>query len=509
MLKSTVDQVLLDQFRAEVKGRTPHHAGEDGFVNATPLDDITSALLECAREQGLNLSKDGVRVYAKFDSKIHGGSVKVRPAVAILEDAISTGRLKRGQVVFEATSGNFGLALGMLSRLGVEVVALVSRKLQKGVVEKLLSDGVKIIHLDIDICPAPGMMGDVDLVVAKGVAQGVRQQLTEIGLDPAPFDSVRHEAEAALARQDAMGLAKLLAGAYGGFCPEQYDNALNVEAHRSVTGPEVDHQLRANGSSLGEFAVVCAFGTGGTATGVSEFVRARYGRSGVRVVFPLTGQDVAGIRTKDKALGLKFYSPESYLGEHEVDFEETRKVFDFFNTRGYDVGESGALVLYACIQLLNYGLERRLVAVVADGSSKYGAGAATLVKDQVSLKEAAAKVGEYGAVLWAHNMFVPREEGVRVIAKSLGCPEETVKVARSKDVQAILNGGEPSEEFGRLLPSDGRVVLVVCMAGNTSLMLAKVLEKKGVVAQSLMGGITALPASRGRQPFELVQISRA
>ena len=81
-------------------------------------------------------------------------------------------------------------------------------------------------------------------------------------------------------------------------------------------------------------------------------------------------------------------------------------------------------------------------------------------------------------------------------------------MANVKDVQAVLNGGEISKEFDNLLPINDRPVLVVCMAGNTSLMLAKVLERKGVAAESLVGGITGLPASRGRQPFELVQVAR-
>ena len=72
-----------------------------------------------------------------------------------------------------------------------------------------------------------------------------------------------------------------------------------------------------------------------------------------------------------------------------------------------------------------------------------------------------------------------------------------------------MNGGNPSEDFEKLLPQDKKPILVVCMAGVTSQMLAKVLEKRGVVAESLIGGITGLPASRTKQPFELVQIARS
>ena len=512
MQKEAADRQLLQKFEEGVRDNVPHMEGRR-VVNPTPLVDVSEVLRECARDEyGVHLAADGLRVFAKFDSKIAGGSVKVRPAVRIAEEAISSGRLRSGQTIFEATSGNFGLALGALGRLGLDVVALVSRRLQQGVLDQLRAGGVRLVNLDIDICPAPGLQGSADVLVARGVAQSVRQQLAELGFDPKEFDAVGEEAVEILARQDAISLAKLLARAFGGFCTEQYDNELNVEAHSTVTGPEIDQQLEGMGSSLGRADFVCTFGTGGTAGGVGRYISAKHGRKGVRVVFPLAGQDVAGIRTKEKSLGLRFYSPGAYLGEHEADFEEASRLFEFFNRKGLDVGESGALALYACMQLVNYGVGREFVVMVADGSSKYTAEVKAVARrgkrDQVRLDEAASAIGEYGAVIWAHNMFVPRPEGIRVIASSLGCDESAVKVANVADVQAVLNGRDPSEEFEKLLPKEDRPVLVVCMAGNTSLMLAKVLERRGVAAESLVGGISGLPGSRGKQPFELVQVSR-
>ncbi len=513
MQSTSTDRELLEKFEEEVWAKVPHFEGSNA-VNSTPLVDVTDVLLECAKtEYGLKLGAGVLRVFAKFDSKIHGGSVKVRPAASIIRDAISSGRLAKGQTIFEATSGNFGIALNLVGRLGLNVVALVSRRLQQGVTGQLQADGAKLVNLDIDICPAPGFQGNEDALIAKGVATSVRQQLAELGFDTKTFDRVRDEAEALLGRQDAIGLAKLLARAYDGFCTEQYDNELNVDVHRSVTGPELDQQLAGKRTSLGEAEFVCTFGTGGTATGISRYVASKYGKKGVRVIFPQAGQDVAGIRTKEKARGLRFYEPESYLGEHEVDFEETSRVFQFFNKKGYDVGESGALALYACMQLINYGVGSKFVVMVADGASKYLSEVKALARrgkrDQVRLEEAASAISEYSGVVWAHNMFVPREEGIKVIASSLGIDQSKVKVANVMDVQAVLNGREPSEEFGKLLPTDDKPILVVCMAGNTSLMIAKVLERSGVPAESLVGGITGLPESRGKQPFQLVEMARS
>src|SRR5207249_5814214 len=139
-------------------------------------------------------------------------------------------------------------------------------------------------------------------------------------LDTSVFDNARGYVEALLAKQDVINLAELLARIYDGFCPEQYDNEPNVRSHGTTTAPEIDQQLKAHGYSLGDFRIITAFGTGGTSTGLAKYSQANYGRKPVHVVFPLPNQDVAGIRTRDKAVGLRFYQPELYGGEHEVDF---------------------------------------------------------------------------------------------------------------------------------------------------------------------------------------------
>src|SRR5207245_4546205 len=272
--KPQVDEALLRRFRSEIASKVPHIVERDGsktFVNPTPLEDLTTALIECARvEYGLEISARIIKVFGKFDSKITGGSVKVRPAVEIIEDAIASGRLKTGQTIFEATSGNFGIALGMLEEIGINVIFLVSRKLQIGVLDELNRNSVKTVNLDIYICPAPGLALDQNLVIAKATASNVREQLSDLGLDTAQFDKSRAEIESLLARQDVINLAKILAKVYGGFCPEQYDNELNVKSHERVTAPEIDQQLGDIGLSLADFKIISAYGTGATSADITK-----------------------------------------------------------------------------------------------------------------------------------------------------------------------------------------------------------------------------------------------
>jgi cysteine synthase len=106
------------------------------------------------------------------------------------------------------------------------------------VIKELEGSGVKTI--DLDVCPAPGMQMDPNLLVAKIVAANMRDRFREIGLDLRPFDDSRSRVEELLARQDVINLAKAFADAYGGFCPAQYENELNPTAHESVTGPEME-----------------------------------------------------------------------------------------------------------------------------------------------------------------------------------------------------------------------------------------------------------------------------
>src|SRR5438128_12280643 len=514
--KPQLDEALLRRFQSQIKNKVPHLIERDGsraFVNPTPLEDLTAPLIECARvEYGLEISAKSIKIFGKFDSKIIGGSVKVRPAVEIIEDAIASCKLRTGQTVFEATSGNFGIALGMLEKIGISVVFLVSRKLQSGVLDELNKNSARTVNLDIDICPAPGLAMDQNLVIAKVTASNVRQQLADLGLDTSQFDKSRVEIEDLLARQDVINLAKLLAKIYGGFCPEQYDNELNVKSHETVTAPEIDQQVKERGLSLAEFKIISAFGTGGTSAGLSKYIQTKYGKKSVHLVFPLNNQDVAGIRTKDKALGLRFYDPALYAGQHEVDFEQARRVLRFFVGRGYDIGESSALALYACLQMLNYGVVDKFVVMLADGIDKYRSTLGTVAQAppplEVTLPQASSSVADYGEVLWTHGMFVPKEDGIKLVASSLGCDESKIKVARASDVQALISTEKIPDNIITVLPKNNRKVLLVCMAGGTSLRVAQIFAAKGIQGQSLTGGIMSLSENSKKQPSDLVQMAR-
>ena len=507
--KENIDTVLLEHFQQEIWNKVPH-LEKTKVVNATPLIDITNDLKECAKkEYGLDLTNTDLQVFGKFDSSLLAGSIKVRPAVHIVHDAIISGKLKQGQTIFEATSGNFGIALGQIAKLGLDVVTLVSRRLQEGVFEELRNEKIRIINLDMDICPAPGMKDNPNLLAAKATAANIRSQLSEFGFDPVVFDKSSSEIEAVLAKQDIINLAKLLAKIYGCFCPEQYDNELNIDVHKTVTGAEIDQQLHEQGHLLAEFRIVCTFGTGGTSGGLSRYLMEKYEKKSLHVVFPLGDQDVAGIRTKDKASGLKFYEPERYAGEHEVDFSQAKRLLKYFVDKGHDMGESSALALYAVMQMANFGgYGGKFVVIVADGIQKYKKNLAEKQsRVKVDLQEAVSNIGNYDRVVWIHTQYAPRKEGIELIANSLGVDQSKIFVPKARDVEKLLTTQEIPKELDDALGGADSKTLLVCMMGNTSLMVAQALARKGIVSESLNGGINALSQGKPVHISQLVQVA--
>lgn len=510
---ANIDNVLLDRFEQQIWRKLPHlEENPDGprVVNPTPLVEMTKDLRECAKKvYNLDLPDSGLKVYGKLDSNLLTGSIKVRPAVHIIHDAIKKGKIKSGDTIIEATSGNFGIALGQLTKIGLNVVSLVSRKLQEGVFEELQNENIRIMNLDMDICPAPGMKDNPNLLAAKATAANIRSQLDDLGFDVAIFDKAMPDVQSLLASQDIINLAKFLAKIYGCFCPEQYDNSLNLDAHRTITALEIDQQLHEKGDSLEDYRVICTFGTGGTSGGLSRYMSEKYGKKSIHIVFPAENQDVAGIRTKSKASGLTLYNPERYAREHEVDFEQAKHLLKFFVDNGYDIGESSALALYSVIQMTNFGGAGKYVVIVADGIQKYKKNLEAISKKQkrvqVSLQEAASSVNDYDKIIWIHTQFTPKEEGIEVIAKSLGVDKSKIIVPTARTVGRLLTTQEIPDELNKDLQGPQGKTLLVCMAGQTSLMASKVLASKGIASESLIGGITELPEGKTRDLSELIR----
>jgi cysteine synthase A len=178
------------------------------------------------------LNRGGARVLAKLESSNPGGSVKDRVALAMVEAAESSGRLRPGATIIEPTSGNTGVGLALVSAVkGYRLVLTMPETMSVERRKLAAAYGAEIV-----LTPgAQGMSGSI----AK--AQELR--------DSTP----------------------------GSVILQQFENPANPEVHYRTTGPEI---LAAAGEGISAF--VAGVGTGGTITGTGRFLKEKI--PGIKVV---------------------------------------------------------------------------------------------------------------------------------------------------------------------------------------------------------------------------------
>src|SRR5487761_1552863 len=185
------------------------------LVGETPLVDI-SLMLEAD-------SAPNVSLFAKLESFNPGGSVKDRIGVAMIETAEAEGRIEPGRTtIVEATSGNTGIALAF-------------------------------------VCAAKGY--DLVLTLPQGMSREREILLKLYGASVRITESLG-------GMQEAVQAAKAMARDPDVFLPDQFSNPANPQAHRRTTGPEIERALDGRIDVL-----VAGVGTGGTITGVGEYLR--------------------------------------------------------------------------------------------------------------------------------------------------------------------------------------------------------------------------------------------
>ena len=169
------------------------------------------------------LAPKNVTMYVKCEFFNPAGSVKDRLAIAIIEDAETSGKLKPGQTVVEATSGNTGIALAMVcAAKGYPFVAVMA--------ESFSIERRKIMRL---------LGARVILTPAAERGTGMVRKADE------------------------------LARKHGWFLARQFENPANPAYHRNTTAPEILSDFA--GRRLDFF--VTGWGTGGTLTGVGEVLK--------------------------------------------------------------------------------------------------------------------------------------------------------------------------------------------------------------------------------------------
>ena len=301
---------------------TKIYTSADQLIGKTPLLELTHL------EKALGLE---AKVVAKLEYFNPAGSVKDRIAKAIIEDAEATGRLKEGSVIIEPTSGNTGIGLASVAaakgyRLIItmpETMSVERRQLIKAYgAELVLTEGSK------------GMKG----AIAK--AEELQKEIPD----------------------------SIIAG--------QFVNPANPKAHKETTGPEIWEDTD------GEVDIfVAGVGTGGTVTGVGEFLKSQ--KASVKVVAvepadsPVLSKGTAGAH-KIQGIGAGFVPDVLNTGVYDEVFPVTND--DAFATgkllgksEGVLVGISSGAALFAAIELAkrpeNKG--KTIVALLPDSGDRY------------------------------------------------------------------------------------------------------------------------------------------
>ena len=298
------------------------YTSADQLIGKTPLLELTNI------EKKLDLN---AKILAKLEYFNPAGSVKDRIAKAMIDDAEAKGLLKEGSVIIEPTSGNTGIGLAAVAaargyRIIIvmpETMSVERRQLMKAYgAELVLTDGSK------------GMKG----AIAKA-------------------DELAEEIE-------------------GAFIPGQFINPANPAAHFATTGPEIYEDTDGKVDIF-----VAGVGTGGTVTGVGQYLKSK--NPDVKVVAvepassPVLSKGEAGAH-KIQGIGAGFVPDVLDTGVYDeiiaVENDDAFKTGKLIGkTEGVLVGISAGAAAYAAIELAkrpeNAG--KNIVVLLPDTGDRY------------------------------------------------------------------------------------------------------------------------------------------
>lgn len=292
------------------------------LIGRTPILELRNL----KREQGLN-----VNILAKLESYNPGGSIKDRIAMAMLDDAEEKGILTKSTTIIEPTSGNTGIGLASVAAArGYKIILTMPDTMSIERRNLLKAYGAKLILTD----GAKGMKG----AIAKA--------------------------------------EELLSETPNSFMPGQFINESNPAIHKKTTGPEI---WEATNGQVDIF--VAGVGTGGTITGVGEYLKSKNRDIKIFAVepedSPVLSQGKAGAH-KIQGIGAGFVP--DILNTNIYDEVITVKNEDAFatgrlitKTEGLIVGISSGAVMWAAMQLGNReeNRDKNIVVILPDTGERY------------------------------------------------------------------------------------------------------------------------------------------
>lgn len=296
------------------------------FRGTSILDQIGNTPL--LRLDSLEAGLPGIEVFGKAEFFNPGGSVKDRPAMSMILDGERTGRLTKGRIILDSTSGNTGIAYAMIgSALGYKVKLVVPSNCSHERKQILKAYGAETIYSD------PGEGSDGAIRVCREI----------YAQDPDKY-----------------------------FYPDQYNNPANWKAHFETTGSEIMEQTDGRVTHF-----VAAMGTSGTFMGVAR--RLKRDVPGVQCISAQPASSfhgLEGLKHMPTAIVPGIYdaslADRNLWIETEDAYEMTRQVA---RRQGILIGISSGANLAAARLVANEmvarGEEGVIVTVLCDGAAKY------------------------------------------------------------------------------------------------------------------------------------------
>ncbi|MGN0543434.1 MAG: cysteine synthase A [Acutalibacteraceae bacterium] len=294
----------------------------DELIGKTPLLELTNI------EKSLNLK---AKILAKLEYFNPAGSVKDRIAKAMIDDAEASGKLKPGSVIIEPTSGNTGIGLASVAAArGYRIIIVMPETMSVERRQLMKAYGAELVLTE----GAKGMKG----AIAKA--------------------------------------EELAAATPGSFIPGQFVNPANPKAHRESTGPEIYEDTDGKVDIF-----VAGVGTGGTVTGVGEYLKSQNPDVKVVAVEPASSAVLStGVAGAHKIQGIGAGFVPDVLNTSVYDEIITVSNDDAFATgklvgrsEGVLVGISSGAAVKAAIELAqrpeNEG--KTIVALLPDTGDRY------------------------------------------------------------------------------------------------------------------------------------------
>ena len=290
------------------------------LIGNTPLLELTAT----QKVKGFS-----AKVLAKLESFNPAGSAKDRVALSMIEDAENRGLLKEGSVIIEPTSGNTGIGLACVAASrGYRTMIVMPDSMSVERQTLMKAYGAEVIL-------TPGKLG----------MQGAIDKAEELA------KAIPHS-----------------------FIPDQFGNPANAYAHRTTTGPEIWRDTVGNVDIF-----VAGVGTGGTITGVGEYLKEKNPNIQVVAIEPASspllsggqagphGLQGIGANFVPKVLNTEIYDRVIPVTEDQA-FEAARFLG---KTEGILVGISSGAALYGAFLLAEENPGKTIVVLLPDTGDRY------------------------------------------------------------------------------------------------------------------------------------------